>query len=296
MTRFATALGILAIVLWSSTIAFSRQAAQALGPLTSAAVIFIAGGLLACVQVSFHKPGLKAILRLPRRYLLGCGALFMSYEVALYLAVGLSASDQQVLVVGLINYLWPALILVTAIPLLGYRASPWLAAGVLLALMGIILARSGNGLAWALASGEAWLPYLLMLYGALAWALYTNLSRRWLGENALSGLPLFILATGILLGWMRLFVVESSHWSWAAGLSVSYLVIGVTWMAYTFWDIGSRRGNLILLGTLSYFIPLISTGISVIVLGEPARPTLWLAALLLIAGAWVCKRSVQAHG
>jgi hypothetical protein len=65
-------------------------------------------------------------LRLPKRYLFGCGALFVSYEVALYLAVGLSVSDQQVLVVGLINYLWPALILLTAIPILRYRARPWL--------------------------------------------------------------------------------------------------------------------------------------------------------------------------
>jgi drug/metabolite transporter (DMT)-like permease len=155
------------------------------------------------------------------------------------------------------------------------------------------LARGGNWLTWELRSEEAWLPYLLMFYGALTWAFYTNLSRRWLGKNTFSGLPLFILAMGVVLAWMCLFTVEFSQWSLPAGLHVAYLVIGVTWMTYTFWDIGSRRGNLILLGTLSYFIPLISTGVSVIVLGEAAKPTLWLAAVLLISGAWVCQRSVR---
>jgi len=287
-----TALGIGALLLWSSTIAISRQTAQALGPLTAGTLIFGLGGLLACVHAISRKPGLAAILRLPRRYLVGCGALFVGYEIALYLAVGMAASDQQVLVVGLINYIWPALLLATAIPLLGYRASAWLGIGMALALGGVGLALGANLLVWELEAGAGWQPYLLMGCGALAWALYTNLSRRWLGDHPVSGLPVFILATGVALGMMRLFVVETTSWSLSAMAGAAYLAVGVTWMAYTFWDIGSRRGNIVLLGTLSYFIPLFSTGISVVVLGEPASPGLWLSAILLIAGAWICERAM----
>ncbi len=288
-----TIFGILAILLWSSTIGFSRLLAEALGPLTSGALIFLLGGLLSCLQVAFKKPGLPGILRLPLRYLFVCGFLFVSYEVALYLAIGLSVSDHQVLAVGLLNYLWPALILLTAIPLLGYHASPWLGVGVVLSLAGVSLALGVNPFADGLNQGEPWLPYLLALYAAFAWAFYTNLSRRWLGDSAVSGLPVFIFLTGLVLGGMRLFVTEESQWSPKAIFSLTYLVVGVTWLAYTFWHIGSLRGNLILLGTLSYFIPLLSTLISALILQQIPGAAILLATLFLVAGAWICNRAIK---
>jgi drug/metabolite transporter (DMT)-like permease len=223
-----------------------------------------------------------------------CGFLFITYEVALYLAIGLADSHRQVLVVGLINYLWPALILVTAIPLLGYRASGWLGVGIILAVLGISLALGVNPFSGDPVQGEAWLPYLLALYAAFSWAIYTNLSRRWLKDAAVSGLPLFILASGLSLGILRWFSAETSTWTNQAILAVIYLAVFVTWLAYTFWDIGTRRGNLILLGTLSYFIPLFSTLISALLLHEPPGWPLWLAVLFLIAGAWICNRAIKA--
>lgn len=288
-----TIFGILAILLWSSTIGFSRLLAEALGPLTSGALIFLMGGLLSCLQVSFRKPGLPGILRLPVRYLVVCVFLFVTYEIALYLAIGLSVNDHQVLVVGLLNYLWPALILLTAIPLLGYHASPWLGVGVVLSLAGVSLALGVNPFTGGLNQGEAWLPYLLAIYAAFAWAFYTNLSRRWLGESVVSGLPVFILLAGLVLGGMRLFVTEESLWIPQAIFSLAYLVVCVTWLAYTFWDIGSRRGNIILLGTLSYFIPLLSTLISALILQQAPGSTILLATLLLVAGAWIGNRAIK---
>jgi drug/metabolite transporter (DMT)-like permease len=222
-----------------------------------------------------------------------CGFLFVSYEVALYLAIGLSVSSQQVLVVGLLNYLWPALILLMAIPLLGYHASPWLGAGVVLSMAGVSLALGVNPLKGEMKLGEAWLPYLLAFYAAFAWAIYTNLSRRWLRDSVVSGLPAFILLTGLVFAGMRLFVRKDSVWTLQAILSLAYLVVCVTWLAYTFWDIGSRRGNLILLGTLSYFIPLLSTLISALVLRQVPGTAILLATLFLVAGAWICNRAIR---
>ena len=44
----ATMGGVLAIVLWSTTIAFSRSIAEQLGTFTGAAVVYLAAGLLGC--------------------------------------------------------------------------------------------------------------------------------------------------------------------------------------------------------------------------------------------------------
>ena len=111
-----TFLGLLAILLWSSTIGFSRSVSEKLGPLTSGFIIFILAGLVSCFQVLLQQGSLRPIFRLPKLYLFGAGAFFTSYEVALYLSIGLSQTREQVLVVGLINYLWPVFILVSAVP------------------------------------------------------------------------------------------------------------------------------------------------------------------------------------
>lgn len=44
----ATAFGVLAIVLWSTTVAFSRSLAEQVGVLTAASSIYLLAGLLGC--------------------------------------------------------------------------------------------------------------------------------------------------------------------------------------------------------------------------------------------------------
>ncbi len=286
-----TLLGLCAILLWSSTIGFSRSLSEALGPFSTGAAIYLLAGALASVRALRQYKGWRPIFALPRAYLFGCGALFVVYIVCLYLAVGLAVDHQAVVVVGLINYLWPALTLVFSIPILGHRGSRALPLGILLALAGIALALGGVTFnVQSLAANAA--AYLLMLIGAVCWGLYTNLSRRWLGENRVSGVALFLLAGGLALGALRLSVQEHSQWSGASLLQLAYMATGPAWLAYTFWDFGVRRGQIILLSALSYFTPLLSTIISIVVLKASFSPNLWLAALLVIAGAAICQRGV----
>ena len=47
-THAATGWGLLAIVLWSTTIACSRSMAEQLGAFTSAATVYLAAGLIGC--------------------------------------------------------------------------------------------------------------------------------------------------------------------------------------------------------------------------------------------------------
>jgi drug/metabolite transporter (DMT)-like permease len=232
------------------------------------------------------------LLRLPRAYLLGCGGLFVLYNVALYRAVALAANPSQVVVVGLINYLWPGLSLVFALPLLGKKARPFLPLGILVALAGILLSSWQPGLDWAAGLSAAAEPYLWALVAAVSWALYSNLSRRWAGESSTGAVPLFLLVSGLLLGLCRLFTPEQSHWSPQTGLMLAYMAVFPAFLAYSFWDQAVRRGRIILVASLSYLTPLLSTLITVLVLGVPPTPLLGLAALLVFAGAVVCKVSV----
>jgi drug/metabolite transporter (DMT)-like permease len=290
-----TSLGVLAILLWSTSVAFSRSLTEALGTLTAAASIYLLAGALGCLYVWRSPDVYQSMRTLTRRYLLICGALFVTYMVCLYLAIGLASSRPQVIVVGLINYLWPSLSLVFSIPILKRRAQPLLLPGIALALGGVWLA-AGLGqtlsLRDALIGSGAWLPYTLALGAALCWALYSNLSRRLAAGSAAGGVPVFLLASGVVLALLRLFVQETSAWTISSAALLLYMALFPGLLAYLFWDMGVRKGDITLLAAISYLTPLLSTLVSALVLGVAPSAGFWLGLGLVIAGAVVCKRAI----
>ncbi len=299
----ATVLGVVALVFWSTTVAFARSLSQAIGPVTVGAVIFTTSGLVGCVWL-LVTGRLKETMRLPGAYLFGCGALFVFYMLALYLAVGLAATAQQVLEVGIINYLWPGLTLAFAIPILHRKARLTLWPGIAIAFAGVVLAAgggqgpsSGSLVRGFLDNARAnAVPYVLALGAAVSWALYSNLSRRLAGDAKGGAVPLFLLASGITFLFLRLFFREETGWTARAFGELAYMALLPTLLAYAFWEHACRRGNITLVATLSYATPLLSTGISCIYLGVAAGPRLWAGCGLVVAGAVVCRLSAREKG
>ncbi|MCL5997323.1 MAG: aromatic amino acid DMT transporter YddG [Chloroflexi bacterium] len=289
-------MGILSIAIWSSVIAFSRSLAEELGTFTSGAGIYLAGGALSVGLMLLRHKGFAWVRAFSPRYLWICGGLFIFYEVCLYIAVGYAASRQQVLEVGLINYLWIGFTFAFAVPVLKKKARWTLIAGILMALAGVVTATLPPD--YSLAELKTNLlqhggPYACALACAVSWGLYSNLSRRWASDSGASAVPLFLLVTGLALLSIRLFVVEHPHLNASNILELVYLILFPVTLGYIFWDIAMRKGNLILIASLSYAIPLASTLISSSLLHVAVSANLWLACLLVIAGAVVCKYSLN---
>jgi len=292
----ATTMGILAIVLWSTTIALSRSLAEEVGALRSGACIYLLGGTLGCFYEAVLRRRAGRLFRLPRAYLVGCGLLFVTYTACLYLAIGLSASRQQAIEVGIINYLWPGLTLLLAVPILRTKVRAAFPLGVALALAGAALASLRWGeYSWAALSENLrtnpW-PYGLALVAAAAWALYSTLSRRWGGEAEGGAVPLFVLATGVVLAAVHYALPEPVVWSARAVGEILYMAALPTLLAYAFWDAAMRRGSVMLVAALSYLTPLLSTLISSAYLHVAIGWNVWAACALVVAGAFVCQRSV----
>jgi len=293
----ASLAGLAAIVLWSATVGLSRLVTEPLGPLAAGAAIYLLAGALGCAALLVRPGALRAIGRLPRRYVFGCGGLFALYTVCLYGAVALAAGRQQVLEVGVINYLWPGLTLVLSVPLLRKRAGLAFPVAAMVGFAGVVLATWPPGrLRWAafaasLAS-SAW-PYLLALIGAVTWALYSNLARRWAGHAEGQAVPLFVLATGAGMGAMRLAL--GGPWRWAPGAIAPLILtaLGPALLGYVLWDLAMRRGHVTLVASAAYLTPLLSTGISCAVLGVLPGANLWLGCGLVAAGAVLCKLSLR---
>jgi drug/metabolite transporter (DMT)-like permease len=294
-----TLLGILAIVFWSTTIAFGRRLTEEIGVWTATSAAFMMGGTISCVFWSARYGTPRALLRHRPTYLLGSGGLFVAYIICLYGAIGLATNRQQVLEVGVLNYLWPASVLVLSVPLQGFKPRPGLWVGILLAITGAVLALAQQGdLSWASWQRNlvtAPLPYVLAVCGALAWALYSNLSRKFGPTDGVGAQPVFVLATAAVLLLLRSMVHENSRWTTETLLLLAYNSIFPVTLAYAFWDYAMRTGKIVLLASLSYLIPILSTGISAMFLRLTPGVTLWAACVLVIGGAVVCRLSLREH-
>ena len=190
-----TLAGLAAILLWSATIALARSVSESLGPLTAAAVVYLVAGAASLGRFACRPRLFRQVMRLPGRYLLGCGTLFAVYMIALFLAVGLAEDRSQVLEVGLVNYLWPALTILLSVAILGKTAGLLLVPGTLLALAGVVLVMTQRAsVSWqSLSANVASNPaaYALALAAACSWALYSNLTRRWAGAERVGAVNAF---------------------------------------------------------------------------------------------------------
>lgn len=235
-------------------------------------------------------------MRLPARYLIGCGSLFVGYMLMLFLAVGWADSHQQVLEAGLLNYLWPTLTLVLSLALLGKKAGWGLLPGTLLALGGLFLvlthttAVSWNSLVRNLASNPP--VYSLAIAAAVSWAAYSNLTRKWAGGREEGAVAMFLPVTAALLLLISCFCDEPRNWSPRSLAEVLFLGIA-TCGAYTLWDAAMRKGKIVMVAAASYLTPLLSTIVSCIYLSVVPGSRLWVGCGLLVMGSLLSWQSIS---
>ena len=286
--HLATAGGICAILLWSLTIAFTRSISEKLGPISGATCVYAVGAIFGIISILRSREQRQRIAQLSHAYLLGCGFLFVCYMLLLFLAVGVADNREQVLEVGLINYLWPALMLVLSVPILGNRAKWLLFPGTILALSGVFLVlTSGASVDWhSFANNLASNPgaYLLGLTAAITWALYSLLTQKWVGGREGGAVAVFLPVTALAMFLISLLVDEPQNWSGRAFVEV--IILGVaTFFAYSLWDNSMRKGKVVFIAASSYLTPVFSTAVTCIYLSVPPTLQLWFGCGILIVGS-----------
>lgn len=294
--------GFIALVLWSSTVAVARTLSEQVGTFTSASYSYALGGLVGMIIIVARPAQRKALFALPSGYLVSCGGLFVFYNIALYLAIGLSANRLQLLGIGLINYLWPTFMLIFTVAVLKRKAHlAALGAGLVFSILGAYLAAVHHA---ALSIGAFFremqgspVPYLMAAGAAISWGLYSVLNKYWnerydLANGHLIVAPVFLVSGIILLALMPFFD-ETAVWSARVIGELIYLALFPWLVAYNFWALATQGGRIVFLGVASMFLPLMSTVVSCIYLRVVPGPLLWGACVLTIAGAALCMRSIE---
>lgn len=279
----ATLIGAGAILLWA-LLALFTAASGGVPPFQLAAITFLIGGALGCIRFLVRPERARALRQPATIWLLGVGGLF-GYHALYFTALRLAPPAEA----GLINYLWPLLIVLFSAWLPGARGlQPGHVAGALMGLAGVGMLFVGRDLAF----GTAALPgYAASFAAAFVWAAYSVLSAR-VGTVPTEAVAGFCLATGLLSLVCHL-AFETSVWpteasAWAA---IILLGLGPVGAAFYLWDIGCKRGDVRLLGVAAYAAPVLSTLILVVAGYAPARPALALSCLLIVGGALFAVRA-----
>ena len=290
--RRATLIGLVAVLCWSSTVGLIRSVSEALGALGGAAMLYsVSAALLLAVQ---GVPRVAQLRSVSKVYLLGCGLLFVLYEICLSVAIGLAQDRAQSMELGMINYLWPSLTIVLAVLCRQQGARWWLWPGVTLCIWGLVRVLSGDGagsdLPWwqdLLAHMRSNpLAYALAFAAAVLWPVYSVLSR--IHGGGFNGVGLFVLLTAVVL-WGQWLAVDTVPLRWSWGVALELLAIGAsTAIGYSCWEHGIQRGNLAVMAAGSYFAPVLSALWASLWLSvQPGWP-FWQGVLLVTVGSLVC--------
>jgi drug/metabolite transporter (DMT)-like permease len=283
-----TLIGFTAILMWS-LLALLAVASGRVPPFQLAAMTFAVGGLLGAATWMFRTDGVRGritVLRQPPKvWALGIFGLF-GYHALYFMALRLAPPAEA----GLINYLWPLLIVLFSAFLPGERLKTHHVAGAVLGLVGTIALVAGRV---QLGFAPEFMPgYCAAFVAAFVWAIYSVLSRRFASvpTDAVVG---FCLVTAVL-GAICHLLLEQTVWPDNAGqwLAVLALGLGPVGAAFYVWDIGMKRGDIRILGATSYAAPVLSTIFLVLAGFAEATFSLVIAAMLIAGGGLLAAKDM----
>jgi drug/metabolite transporter (DMT)-like permease len=283
-SRAATLIGLTAILMWS-LLAVMTVATGRIPAFQLAAATFAVGALVGALTWIGRGHAIAALRQPLLAWVVGVGGLF-GYHALYFLALRFAPPAEA----GLLNYLWPLLIVLFSSLLPGERLAAHHVVGAVLGLAGTVLLFAGNR-SGGFAPGQ--LPGLIAAFvAAFVWASYSVMSRRLkaVPTDAVAG---FCAVTALLAAAVHL-LVEETVWPETSvqWLAVIALGVGPVGAAFYAWDIGMKRGDIRVLGAASYATPLLSTMFLILAGYAQASASIALAAVLIAGGGLIAAKDM----
>ncbi|WP_141537843.1 DMT family transporter [Bacillus cereus] len=285
---------LVAVILWGTAIAPTKWALESIQPFTLLFIrLFLAGGI--CLLFSFKQLKRSVVhkqvpwKRMSLLSFTGIAGYFMftSYGISLTSGLHVSIIDATL---PLVTILFSAFFLKEKIQL-----NYWI--GIVLGAIGVLLIT----IPFSNVDQEVSLiGDILILLSTFLFAFYTVLLKRpkqeqYLSNKVFTTLTLIIGAV-ILLPFA---MVETFYYglpkieTWKAGLSVIYLVIGATILAYWFWNRALETVSASVSGLYLNALPLISIVASIVLLNESLTWRIVIGGSLVLFGViWADKRKL----
>lgn len=152
----------------------------------------------------------------------------------------------------------------------------------ILAFLGVVLLVVGDT---AAAGKMSLLGSFLVLSGSVVFCFLLRPTQRLIGQI---GAPVYtslsLLLGAILCLPFSLVLAHNStiHWSWHGGVSVLYLGVACSWLAYVLWNKGMSSVSANLSGLLTSLEPAFGVLLAVVFLGETLSAISWLGVFLIL--------------
>lgn len=274
----ATAIGLLAIGLWSA-LAVLTKFSGAIPPFELMALGFSVA-FIASIAVILKKglAGFQSWKQPASAWIYSFIGIFV-YHALYFFAL----SKAPVAQASLIAYLWPLLIVVfsTLVTRSGFKFRHLI--GAILGFLGTVLVVLSSHGPMTNPGGTIW-GYAAAAGCAVVWSAYSVANRRFrdVPSDLIGGVCGLVAVSGACVH----FLIEPTVWptphQWIA---IILLGIGPVGLAFMAWDHATKHGYVSLLGATSYAAPLLSTLLLILLGFVPARWSLVGAAILIVFGS-----------
>jgi drug/metabolite transporter (DMT)-like permease len=283
-SRTATLIGLTAILMWSLLAALTVATGK-IPAFQLAAMTFAIGALVGFLTIISRGSAIGVLRQPVIAWVVGVGGLF-GYHALYFLALRFAPPAEA----GLLNYLWPLLIVLFSAFLPGERLLAHHIIGALAGLAGTVLLFAGGDQS-RFAAGQ--IPGLLAAFiAAFVWATYSVMSRRLksVPTDAVAG---FCLVTALLAAFAH-FLIEDTVWPETAvqWFAIVALGVGPVGAAFYTWDIGMKRGDIRVIGAASYATPLLSTSFLIVAGFAQASANIAVAAVLIAGGGLLAAKDM----
>lgn len=271
--------GVFTILLYSSLALFSIFTSN-IPAFELTSLSFFVASFVGLAFLKKQKVHISKLIKIPAKaWIIGISGLF-GYHFFYFLAI----KNAPAVEANLINYLWPLLIVIFSSFLPNEKLRWFHILGTIFGLLGAFLLVSKGG-SFSFEAEYFW-GYIFAIIAALIWSSYSVISR------TLSHIPTyavtgFCMATAVLSGICH-FIFETTVIPNATELfGILMLGLGPVGGAFYLWDYAVKNADIKLLGSISYFTPLLST-ILLVFLGYAEFTTaVTLACIFIIIGSFV---------
>lgn len=157
--------------------------------------------------------------------------------------------------------------------------------------LGVLVVVSGGRFSGFVRIGAISPGELLVTSGIFTWALFSVMSRKKL-QGALPDLAMLYTMT---FGWLFTSIpfVSGRYWnqlavlSWKGWISVGFLGIFCSALAYVFWYDGLKSLSSSRVGIFMYISPLVSVAVAAIFLSEPVTPATIGGGVMVLLGVGI---------
>lgn len=281
--RIAYATLALSTILMGTAFTVSKYLVDAVPHQVAALLRFGLGGVVmaGCLAVAGGGIGISR-RELQRVGFAGCFGIF-GYNALFFWGLSLAPSVDGSVIVPILS---PVITTTLAVVFLGDRASSPRVAGLALAVAGAVSFLLGSSTS---ASPHRLIGDLVYLAAAGSWSVYTLIGKRLLtGINPLKATTYATLCGSVLLAVLAAPELGSTRWSQmspGAWLSIAYLVIGPTVIAYVFYYRGVKAVGPSTASLMLFLSPAVGAIGGSVFLGESLSWAQDLGSALMAAGA-----------